>query len=281
MGEIKGHVLWRCGKSTWGPSWKSREPRKLAARVVAPVAAPVRNVLGWAPAFVTGFGAGALGMVAVALLLYSGEGLLRSLAVIVATEFGAFGLGMGMGMGGSPDQWDRALESLRRRWLLVLVTFGAAAGFTLLWDVYAGFGASGMTQTLGLALLAGLPLYACGRLLGGINAVRRIAGLTGDGVWASLGAAAGVLVTGLGALPRVGVFSFVLFLIVMLSGTARFQGWVLRPIKESIGAVEVAESDPSEGLGSEVLSSEVLDSEPPSSEALDSEALNAAGPETP
>ena len=59
--------------------------------------------------------------------------------------------------------------------------------------------------------------------------MRMMAGLTGDGALASLGAAAGVLVTGLGALTRVGVPSFVLFLIVILSGTARLQGWVLRP----------------------------------------------------
>ena len=81
----------------------------------------------------------------------------------------------------------------------------------------------------GTRLLAGLPLYACGHLLRGINAARMMAGLTGDGALASLGAAAGVLVTGLGALTRVGVPSFVLFLIVILSGTARLQGWVLRP----------------------------------------------------
>ena len=72
----------------------------------------------------------------------------------------------------------------------------------------------------------------------------------------SLGAAAGVVVTGLGALSRVGVPSFVLFLIVILSGTARLQGWGLKPMEENVGAVEVTESDPSE-------------------------ALNAAGPETP
>ena len=164
---------------------------------------------------------------AVGLLLYSGEGLLRSLALIVATALGAFSLGLGTG--GSPSDWNQALESLRRRWLFVLVAFAAAAGFALVWDVFAAFGASAMTQALGLALLAGLPLYACGHLLRGINAVRMMTGLTGDGALASLGAAAGVLVTGLSALTRVGAPSFVLFLIVILSGTARLQGWVLRP----------------------------------------------------
>ena len=189
--------------------------------------APLRKGLGWAPAFVAGFGAGASGTVAVGLLLYSGEGLLRSLALIVATALGAFSLGLGTG--GPPSDWNQALESLRRRWLFVLVAFAAAAGFAFVWDVFAAFGGSATTQALGLALLAGLPLYACGHLLRGIYAARMMAGLTGDGALASLGAAAGVLVTGLGALTRVGVPSFVLFLIVILSGTARLQGWVLRP----------------------------------------------------
>ena len=208
--------------------------------------APLRKGLAWAPAFVAGFGAGASGTVAVALLLYSGEGLLRSLTLIVAIELGAFGLGLGMR--GPPREWSRALESLRRRWLFALMAFLAAAGFTSAWALFAGFGASPMTQGLGLALLAGLPLYACGRLLRGISAVRMMAGLTGNGAFASLGAAAGVLATGLGALSGAGVPSFVLFLLVILSGAARLQGWVLKPIEESVEAVEVAASGPSEAL---------------------------------
>jgi hypothetical protein len=206
----------------------------------------LRKGFGWAPAFVVGFGAGASGTVAVALLLYSGEGLLRSLALIVATQLGAFGLGLGIG--GQPSEWSDALESLRSRWLFVLMAFLGATGFVFAWDFFAGFGASPLTQALGLALLAGLPLYACGRLLRGINTVRIMTGLAGDGAFAALGAAAAVLVIGLGALSNVGVTYVVLFLIVILSGTARFQGLVLEPVEESIGAAEVTESDPSEVL---------------------------------
>ena len=206
----------------------------------------LRNGLGGAPAFFVGFAAGASGTVAVALLLYSGEGLLRSLTLIVAIELGAFGVGLGMS--GPPREWSKAVESLRRRWLSALVAFLAAAGFALAWAFFAGFGASPITQALGLALLAGLPLYAGGRLLRGISTLRMMAGLTGDGALASLGAAAGVLVTGIGALSGVGVPSFALFLLVILSGAALLQGWVLQPLEESIAAVEVAESDRSEGL---------------------------------
>ena len=206
----------------------------------------LRNGLGGAPAFVTGFAAGASGTVAVALLLYSGEGLLRSLTLIVAIELGAFGVGLGMSE--RPREWSNAVESLRRRWLSALVAFLAAAGFALAWTFFAGFGASPMTQALGLALLAGLPLYAAGRLLRGISTVRMMAGVTGDGALASLGAGGGVLVTGIGALSGVGVPSFALFLLVILSGAALLQGWVLKPPERSIAAVEVVESDPSEGL---------------------------------
>ena len=206
----------------------------------------MRNGLGGAPAFVTGFAAGASGTVAVALLLYSGEGLLRSLTLIVAIELGAFGVGLGMSE--RPREWSNAVESLRRRWLSALVAFLAAAGFALAWTFFAGFGASPMTQALGLALLAGLPLYAAGRLLRGISTVRMMAGVTGDGALASLGAGGGVLVTGIGALSGVGVPSFALFLLVILSGAALLQGWVLKPPERSIAAVEVVESDPSEGL---------------------------------
>jgi len=201
---------------------------------------PLRKDLGWAPTFVTGFAAGATGTVAVALLLYSGAGLLRSLTLIVAIELGAFGLGLGVS--GRAKEWSHAVESLRRRWLSALLAFLAAAGFVLAWVFFAGFGASPLTQAFGLALLAGLPLYACGSLLRGISEVRMMAGLTSDGSLAALGAAAGVLVTGLGALSSVGVPSFAFFLLVILSGAALLQGWVLTSIEESMERLEVADS---------------------------------------
>ena len=207
---------------------------------------PLRRSLGWAPAFVAGFAAGASGTVSVALLLYSGEGMLRSLTVIVAFELGAFGLGLGTGE--TPREWTHAVESLRRRWRFALVTFLAAAGFALSWAFFAGFEASAITQSVGLALLAGLPLYACGRLLRGIDVVRMMVGSTRDGAVAALGAASGVLVTGLGALTGIGVPSVVLFLLVILSGAALLQGWVLEPMAKTFEAGEVAAADPSETL---------------------------------
>ncbi len=197
--------------------------------------APLRKGLGWVPAWIVGFAAGASGTVAVALLLYSGEGLLRSLTLIVAIELGAFGLGLITGA--PPQERDEAVESLRRRWLFALVTFLAAAVFSIAWTLSAGFGALPFTQALGLALLGGLPLYSCGRLLKAIDAVRVIAGRKADGAIVLLGAAAGVLLTGLEALSGVGVPSFVLFLLVIISGTALLQGWVLDPVEEGAHGV--------------------------------------------
>ena len=225
---------------------------------------PMRKGLGWAPTFLAGFAAGAVGAVALALLLYSGEGLLRSLTLIVAIELGSFGIGLGTS--GPAKEWSAAVESLRKRWLSALFAFLAAAGFALAWALFAGFGASPASQGLGLAFLAGLPFYACGRLLKGISSVRAMAGLTGDGAYAALGAAAGVLVTGFGALSGLGVPSFVLFLLVLLSGAALLQGWVLGPISESLGATESL----GDGEGLEAAGDPAAP-----------DTLRAVGPETP
>ena len=151
-------------KSYLGLGGKSKAPvhdrPETSSREVGESDVPLRKGLGWAPAFVAGFAAGASGTVAVALLLYTGEGLLRSLTLIVAIELGAFGLGLGVG--GTPNDWSHAVESLRRRWLSALVAFLAGAGFALAWVLFAGFGALPMTQALGLALL-GRPSALCVR----------------------------------------------------------------------------------------------------------------------
>ena len=48
--------------------------------------------LALAPPFLVGMCAGAIGLLALALLLYSNEGLFRSLTVVTAVEFSALGL---------------------------------------------------------------------------------------------------------------------------------------------------------------------------------------------
>ena len=143
-----------------------------------------------------------------------------------------------------PTTRAEALVSLRRRWLSVLVAFLAASIFVLAWLFKAGFGAWAGTQALGLALLAGLPLYTGGQLLAAISADGSGRGGGGDGgpvgAFATLGACAGVLVTGLSGLGRVGVPSLMFFMLMALSGAALVQGWLLRD--EASPAVDSRES---------------------------------------
>ncbi len=185
----------------------------------------MKDRLHWVPSFVTGAASATTATVAVALLLYSGEGMLKSLILIVAFELGALGLGLGITV---PTTRGEALVSLRRRWLSVLVAFLAASIFVLAWLFKAGFGARAGTQALGLALLAGLPLYMGGQLLVAISADESGRGGGGVGAFATLGACAGVLVTGLSGLGRVGVPSLMFFMLMALSGAALVQGWLLR-----------------------------------------------------
>jgi len=185
----------------------------------------MKDRLHWVPSFVTGAALATTATVAVALLLYSGEGMLKSLILIVAFELGALGLGLGITV---PTTRGEALVSLRRRWLSVLVAFLAASIFVLAWLFKAGFGARAGTQALGLALLAGLPLYMGGQLLAAISADESERGGGGVGAFATLGACAGVLVTGLSGLGRVGVPSLMFFMLMALSGAALVQGWLLR-----------------------------------------------------
>ena len=197
----------------------------------------MRARLAWVPSFVVGAAAATAAAVAVALLLYSGEGMLRSLTLIVAVELVALGAGLA-----DPPvaEWPGVVESLRRRWLSVLITFLAASVFTVAWTSGEGFGAGATTQALGLALLAGLPLYACGRLLAAISTVWIADGPPRAGAVAALGAALGVLATGLSGLSRLGAPSLLLFFLIVLSGTALLQGWILE------GAVESDTDVPSE-----------------------------------
>ncbi len=190
----------------------------------------MKGRLQWVPPFVVGAAAATVASIAVALLLYGGEGMLRSLTLIVATELAAFGTGLS-----APPtvEWPGVVDSLRRRWVLMLVSFVAATVFTLGWTLSDGFDASPSSQAVGLALLAGLPLYASGNLLAAVAAVRVGDALPRIGAFAAFGAAAGVLMTGLSGLARVGAPSLLLLLLVVLSGSALVQGWILEELEES------------------------------------------------
>jgi len=183
-----------------------------------------RRLLAWLPPFVLGATGALAAELAAGLLLYSSDGLVRALSVVLATEAGAFGLGLWT------SRTRRDLEAVRRRWLLALVAFTAAAGFSVLWGATGGFSAASLSQGLGLGLLGGLPLYGVGAVLGSLEvsgAAR--AGEPGPppGAAAALGAAAGLLAGGLYLIPRFHPTSLFLFGVVLLSGAAVVHGWLL------------------------------------------------------
>jgi len=183
-----------------------------------------RARLTWLPPFVLGAAGAVAAELAVGLLLYSSEGFTRALSVILATEAGALGFGLWSA------RVEGGVETLRRRWLLTLVAFTAAAGFAVIWDAGEGFAAASFSQGLGLALLGGLPLYGVGVVLGSSVADEVDGGTYGPaspGAAAAVGAAVGLLGGGLLLLPRFHPTSALLFCVVALSFAAVVQGWLL------------------------------------------------------
>ena len=164
--------------------------------------------------------------IAVGLLLYSGPGLMRSLTTILGVEAAALGIGLWTAPGPRPD----LVESLRRRWLLSLTAFLAATLFSAFWSVVQAAGGTALGQGLGLAFMAGLPLYASGGVLG---AMATAAGTEPEaragsvGAPAFLGAAVGFAATGI-SLPQVLTpASLLMVCLVLLSAGGLVYGSVL------------------------------------------------------
>lgn len=182
--------------------------------------------LAWLPAFLVGLCAATAAEVAVGLLLYAGPGLMRSVTTILGVEAAALGIGMWTAPGPRPD----LVDALRRRWLLSLFAFLAATLFSASWSIVQTVGGSRLGQGLGLAFVAGLPLYACGAVLGGTAAAMAGEGDArpgGVGAAAFLGAALGFALTGL-TLPKVPTpASLLVVCLVLLSAGGLVLGSVL------------------------------------------------------
>lgn len=186
----------------------------------------VAHPLRWLPPLVLGVCAATVAEVAVGLLLYSGPGFMRSLTTILGVEAASLALGIMNGPAPRPD----LVESLRRRWLFCLIVFMCATLFSAFWSVVVAVGGTALGQGLGLALLAGLPLYTLGGVVGamstleGGDAAKRGAGVGGPAV---LGAAIGFAATGV-SLPQVFTpASLLLVCLVLLSGGGLVYGSVL------------------------------------------------------
>jgi hypothetical protein len=193
---------------------------------------PNRSFLGFVPPMVVGASVAGAAEMSAGLLLYSTDGFLPALTLILTVETGALALGL---WSGGLQLGDGVVEQVRRRWLFSLVTLALAAayaaGMTFVEDLLTG----GIGQGLGLAFLGSLPLFALGSLLG---AMVRSGGVgvprpASVGVSAVGGLALGFLLTGGFLLPNMAPYTLYLVCLTALSGGALLQGWVLdaRPLE--------------------------------------------------
>jgi len=185
-----------------------------------------RGLLGMVPPLLVGAAVAGAAEMSAGLLLYSTEGFLPALTLILTVETGALAVGL---WSGSLQLGEGVVEQVRRRWLFALVTFAVAAAFstgmTFLDELLTG----GIGQGLGLAFLGSLPLFALGSLLG---AMARSEGVvapaaTTVGFPAVVGLAVGFLLTGGVLLPNMAPYTLYLVCLTALSGGALLQGWVL------------------------------------------------------
>jgi hypothetical protein len=183
---------------------------------------------GWkgaAPASLLGFSLGVSSQVAAGLLLYGGPGFIPALAVILAVIF----LSLGAGLAGPPPPGtgERMIEEARRRWLLTLLAFTMAAAFAAGWEIFRGFGALGITQAVGLAVLAALPAYTGGRTLGMLAHLSGVEGSRGPAFPALAGASAGALALAYVLFPGLSPTAVILICLLAVSAGALVHGLAL------------------------------------------------------
>lgn len=182
--------------------------------------------LDWVAPFLVGTAAAVVAEVAMAMLIYAGEGFMRSLTTVLAVE----GVALGLGLWSAPAPHPALVDRLRRRWVLCLAAFMGATVFGVAWSLVPGLGTGALGQALGLTLLGGVPLFTCGTVLGGMGSVTR-SGTEGPlrepGASAALGAGLGFVLTGL-LLPRVPLpASLLVGCLVLLSAGGMVYGSVL------------------------------------------------------
>jgi len=199
---------------------------------------PDRRTLGILPPFSAGLAAAIALESSTGLLLYADEGLLPALTLILTVEMGALGLGLWSGL---LQVGAGVVEQVRRRWLFSLVVFALAAALATGFNFRGDLQGSGLGQGAGLAFLGGLPLFSIGSLLGAMSRPDDLGRPSRPlvGAPAVFGAAVGFLLCGSFLLPSVAPYTLYLFCLVMLSGGALLQGWVLdsRPL---VDVLEVA-----------------------------------------
>ncbi len=183
----------------------------------------------WLAALLVGAAGAIAAEVAMGVLLYASSGFMRSLTTILAAEGIALAVGLQIAPSGGPGLADR----LRRRWLFCLAAFLIAAFFGMLWSFVEGVGQGRLGQGLGLALLGGLPLFACGAVLGGMGVVAACEDtgtLPRPGAAAAFGAVLGFVATG-ALLPRAPIpASLLIGCLMLLSAGGMIYGAVVSEV---------------------------------------------------
>ena len=180
----------------------------------------------WIPPLFVGAAAAMSVSTSTAMLLYSGEGMVRAVGVIAVIT--ALSLGLGVWTG-ARDHEREEIPSTARWWVGLLVALVFAAGFSGLWDAFEGFGATRTAQGTGLAVMTALPSYFAGGVLGRIGSFTESLS-RGLKSRILLGAGAGMAIGSLAVTAALGrpVLAVTVFLgaAVIASLGARIQGWI-------------------------------------------------------
>lgn len=144
----------------------------------------------WLPPLLVGAAAAATAEMALGLLLYVSEGFVPALTVVLCVQTAALAFGLWMAPRDAAPPWP----GVRRAWLLLVVSYVGGAVLAASWEALGGLSGSWATRGLGLGLLAALPLYASGLLLGA-RALSEDSG-KGTGALATLGAVIGFAAVG-------------------------------------------------------------------------------------
>ena len=183
----------------------------------------------YAAAFLIGGVMGLMAEMAAGLILYEGSGLMRATTVILTTEAAAAATGL---IVAARVPVEEVVRQLRRHLHLTLISLGLAGILTSLWGYLGGLSEVPGGQAVALALLAALPLYMTGAVLGLVcrTATRHEEGaVVAEGGIAMLGAATGFLLYGLFLVPGLAPPVLVLLCMAAVSGAALVHGAGGRP----------------------------------------------------
>jgi NAD(P)-dependent dehydrogenase (short-subunit alcohol dehydrogenase family) len=102
-----------------------------------------------------------------ALLLYTGQGFLRAVGLLISSSIMAVAAGV---WAGAPDDESLLPPQTRGRWLAVVLSLLAAGVFSSAWSTRAALRELAFGGALAVLLLLALPAYTVGALLSGIQA---------------------------------------------------------------------------------------------------------------